>query len=176
MNFSDIIINRQSCRKYDPSRCVEDAKLEKILKAAHMAPSACNSQPYLITVCKGEMAKKVALETQKMGRNAFTADAQVMLVLSENEYNERAGRAAVEMKNDFRSIDIGILSAYITAAAAEEGISSCILGLFDNENIKRICSLDGDVRLCVCLGYADKDDALRQKVRKPQEELIKIME
>lgn len=176
MNFSDIIINRQSCRKYDPSRVIEDCKLEKILKAAHLSPSACNSQPYFVTVCKGQKAKEVAAQTQKMGRNQFTENAQIILVLSENDYNEMAAKASQEMKNDFRSIDIGILCAYITAAAAEEGISSCILGLFDNDNIKQICSLSGDVRLCISLGYAASDDVLREKRRKPQEELIKVVE
>lgn len=176
MDFSDIILKRQSCRKYDPQRKVEESKLEKILTAAHFSPSACNSQPYFITVCKGEVAKKVAKETQKMGRNGFTADADVMLVLSENDYNERAGKAAEEMKNDFRSLDIGILSAYITAAAAEEGLGSCILGLFDNDNIKEICSISGDVRLCISIGYPASDDVLRDKVRKPQDELIKILD
>ncbi len=176
MDFSDIIIKRQSCRKYDSSRKVEDSKLEKILLAARLSPSACNSQPYFITVCKGKMAKAVAAETQKMGRNGFTADADIMLVLSENDYNERAGKAAAEMGNDFRSLDIGILCAHITAAAAEEGLGSCILGLFDNDNIKKLCSISGDVRLCISIGYPASDDVLRDKVRKPHDEIIKILD
>lgn len=53
MNFTEIAKNRQSCRKYNPDRIVEDEKVTAILESARLSPSACNSQPYLITVCKG---------------------------------------------------------------------------------------------------------------------------
>ena len=56
MDFLEIARSRQSTRKYDASRPVEDAKLEKILEAGILAPSACNGQPYFITVCRGETA------------------------------------------------------------------------------------------------------------------------
>ena len=59
MNFSDIVINRQSCRSYDSEKPVEREKIEAILAAARLSPSACNSQPYFVTVCEGETAKKI---------------------------------------------------------------------------------------------------------------------
>ena len=45
MNFMEIAENRQSCRSYDPGREVEPEKLQAILEAARLAPSACNGQP-----------------------------------------------------------------------------------------------------------------------------------
>jgi nitroreductase len=60
MNFTEIAQNRQSCRSYDPERAVEEEKLLSILESARLSPSACNIQPYTITVCKGSAAKKVA--------------------------------------------------------------------------------------------------------------------
>lgn len=60
MNFKEIAENRQSCRNYDASREVEREKLDRILEVARLSPSACNAQPYLITVCTGECAKAVA--------------------------------------------------------------------------------------------------------------------
>ncbi len=68
MNFTEIAENRQSCRNYDPTRDVENEKLEQILESARLSPSACNGQPYFITVCKGKAAKKVAKAT---GGNGF---------------------------------------------------------------------------------------------------------
>ena len=50
MNFTEIAENRQSCRSYDPTRPVEQEKLKRILESARLAPSACNGQPYHITV------------------------------------------------------------------------------------------------------------------------------
>jgi nitroreductase len=60
MDFIEIAKTRQSCRQYDPSRAVEREKLDSILEAARLSPSACNGQPYFITVCQGETAKRVA--------------------------------------------------------------------------------------------------------------------
>ena len=137
MNFTEIAENRQSCRKYDSQRAVEKEKLDAILKAARLAPSACNGQPYFITVCEGEGAGRVALATQGMGMNKFATDAPVLLVISEEAYVASAALGAKLKKNDYRSIDIGIVSAYITAEAAARGLSTCILGWFDDGKILR---------------------------------------
>ena len=56
MDFLEIANVRQSCRSYDETRPVEPEKLEKILEAARLAPSACNGQPYELTVCTGGKA------------------------------------------------------------------------------------------------------------------------
>ena len=128
MNFFEIAENRQSCRNYNGEKQVEKEKLVKILEAARLAPSACNGQPYHITVCKGEAAKKVARATQSMGMNKFASDAPVQLVISEKPYVKSAALGAKLKKNDYRSIDIGIASAYITAEATAQGLGTCILG------------------------------------------------
>ena len=176
MNFTDIAQTRQSCRNYDPNRAVEEEKLENILACARLAPSACNGQPYLITVCKGDAAKNVAKATQGMGMNKFASDAPVLLVISEMPYVKTAALGAKVKKNDYRSIDIGIVSAYITAEAAAQGLGTCILGWLDDDEIRKICDLDGAVRLVITLGYAKDGDKLREKKRKEMDALVKTVE
>ena len=83
MDFLEITRNRQSCRAYDPNRTVEEEKLSAVLEAAKLAPSACNGQPYKITVCTGENARAVALATRGVGgMNKFAVQAPVMIVLT----------------------------------------------------------------------------------------------
>jgi nitroreductase len=176
MNFTEIAENRQSCRSYDPAREVESEKLDRILASARLSPSACNGQPYQITVCKGEAAKKAAKATQGMGMNKFATDAPVLLVLSEMPYVASAALGAKVKKNDYRSIDIGILAAYITAEATAQGLGTCILGWLEDQAIREICGLDGAVRLVITLGYASAEDKLRAKKRKDITELVKIIE
>ncbi|MBQ7828851.1 MAG: nitroreductase family protein [Clostridia bacterium] len=175
MNFTEIAESRQSCRSYDPSREVEQEKLDRILESARLSPSACNGQPYHITVCKGEYAGRVAKAVQGMGMNKFASDAPVLLVLSEKPYVPSAALGAKVKGNDYRSIDIGILAAYITAEATALGLGSCILGWLDDAEIREICGLDGAVRLVITVGYA-KDDKLRSKKRKDTDELVKVLE
>ncbi|MBQ2826738.1 MAG: nitroreductase family protein [Clostridia bacterium] len=176
MNFTEIAENRQSCRSYDPAREVEKEKLDKILHSAILSPSACNGQPYRITVCKGESASRVAAAVQGMGMNKFAADAPLMLVISEMPYVATVALGAKLKKNDYRSIDIGILAAYITAEATAQGLGSCILGWLDDEKIRRICAVDGTVRLVITLGYAREGDKLRDKKRKDSSQLINTVE
>ena len=176
MNFTEIANTRQSCRSYDPERMIEEEKLSAILDSAILSPSACNGQPYHITVCKNQAAKKVAKAVQGMGMNKFASDCPILLVISEKPYVKTAALGAKLKNNDYRSIDIGILSAYITAEAAAQGLGSCILGWLDDAKIREICGLEGAVRLVITLGYASEGDKLRTKKRKSREELISIME
>ncbi len=175
MNFSEISKNRQSCRSFNPEKEITDDVIKKILECAALAPSACNAQPYRITVCQGQKAKEVANATMGMGMNKFTADANVMIVLSEESYNTTSGIGSKIKDNDYRSIDIGILSAYITSAATDEGVESCILGWLNDKEIRKICNLKNKVRLVIALGYPKENYQLREKKRKPFEELISFV-
>ena len=175
MDFLEIAKARQSCRSYQEDKTVEPEKLEKILEAGQLAPSACNGQPYHITVCQGQTAKAVAAGVTGMGMNKFAAQAPVMLVISEADYCKSAAVGARLKKNDYRSIDIGILAAYLTAEAHTQGLSTCILGWLDSEKLQRICGLNQAVRLVITLGYAREDDTLRTKKRKETDTLVSWM-
>ena len=172
MNFTEIAKNRQSCRSYDPTRTVEREKLDAILESVRLSPSACNGQPYHLTVCTGDTAKQVAQAVMGMGMNKFAADAPVLIVISEETYVASAALGARVKKNDYRSIDIGIAAAYLTAEATAQGLSTCILGWLDDEKIRTICGLDKPVRLVITLGYATANDPLRPKKRKSLDELV----
>ena len=177
MNFLEIANNRQSCRSYDENRTVEQEKLDAILEAARLAPSACNGQPYHITVCRGETAKEVALLTRGMGgMNKFAVQAPVLLVLSEMPYVKSAALGAKVKSNDYRSMDIGIACAYLTAEATAQGLSTCILGWFDDEKVRKLCDIEHPVRLVITLGYAKEGDPLRKKVRKDINNLVSYKE
>ena len=172
MDFLQIAQTRQSCRSYDETRPVEKEKLDAVLEAARLAPSACNGQPYKLTVCQGNAAKEVAAATMGMGMNKFASQAPVMIVISEMPYVKSAALGAKLKGNDYRSIDIGIVSAYLTAEAAAQGLSTCILGWLDDSKIRRLCDLEYPVRLVICLGYAKADDKLRAKKRKDMDALV----
>ena len=171
MNFTQIAQNRQSCRSYDPERPVEQEKLDAILASTQLSPSACNGQPYHLTVCRGETAQAVAAATTGLGMNKFAKQAPVLVVISEKPYVKSAAMGAKLKNNDYRSIDIGIAAAYFTAEAAAQGLGTCILGWFDDEKIRAICDLDAPVRLVITLGYP-KDEVLRPKKRKDLAELV----
>ena len=172
MNFTEIALARQSCRAYDETIPVEREKLEAILEAARLSPSACNGQPYHFTVCSGDTAKAVAKACGGLGMNKFAAQAPICIVVSEMPYVKSAAMGARVKGNDYRSIDIGIATAYLTAEATAQGLSTCILGWLDDQKIRGICGLDYPVRLVITLGYAKEEEKLRPKKRKDISELF----
>ena len=176
MDFMEIANARQSCRSYDETRAVEPEKLQAVLEAARLAPSACNGQPYVLTVCTGEKAKEVALLTRGLGgMNKFAVQAPVCIVVSEGAYVRSAALGAKVKGNDYRSIDIGILTAYLTAEATAQGLSTCILGWLDDEKIRQAVGTNSATRLVITLGYAKEDDKLRQKKRKELGEFVRFL-
>ena len=176
MDFMEIANARQSCRSYDENRAVEPEKLQAVLEAARLAPSACNGQPYVLTVCTGEKAKEVALLTRGMGgMNKFAVQAPVCIVISEGAYVRTAALGAKVKGNDYRSIDIGIMTAYLTAEAAAQGLSTCILGWLDDEKIRQVVGTNSATRLVITLGYAAEGDKLRQKKRKELGEFVRFV-
>ena len=166
MNFLDIAQNRQSCRGYDELRPVEQEKLDAILQSTRLSPSACNGQPYHFTICRGETAKQVAAATQGMGMNKFSSQAPVLIVISEMPYVKSAALGAKVKGN---------ACAYLTAEATAQGLSTCILGWFDDDKIRKICDLSHPVRLVITLGYA-KDEIIRDKKRKDTADLVTYLD
>ena len=172
MNFLEIANSRQSCRNYDPKRIVEEEKINAVLESARLAPSACNGQPYHFTVCSGNTAKEVAKATMSMGMNRFAPDAQIMIVISEKPLVKTAALGSKIKRNDYRSIDIGIATAYLTAEATVQGLGTCIIGWLDDMKIREICGIEDPVRLVIAMGYPAENDTLRTKKRKDLEQLV----
>ena len=175
MNFMEIAQARQSCRSYDEARPVEQEKLDAILEAVRLAPSACNGQPYHLTVCRGQTAKEAEQATRGMGGlNKFAVQAPVAIILSEQPYVKTAALGAKLKHNDYRSIDIGIAAAYLTAEATAQGLATCILGWLDDEKLRQITGLDSPARLVILVGYPNEGDVLRAKKRKTLDELVTL--
>jgi nitroreductase len=172
MTFEELAKKRESCRSYDPTRLVEQEKIDTILSVARLSPSACNSQPYHVTVATGDAAREIGKACMGMGMNPFMKDVPVMLIISERDYNKTAAFGAKIKHNDYRSIDIGILAASITYAAADLDLGSCIVGWFDNKKICEIVASDINARLVIAIGYPKEEKPPRDKKRKDQCELF----
>ncbi len=174
-NFLDLAQCRQSDRAFDTTRAIEPEKMERILEAARLAPSACNAQPYrIIVVDEPELKNKVADTTSSrvLGMNHFTKQAPVHLVIVEENPNFTSGIGGIVKDKHFPYIDIGIVAAHITLAAADEGIGSCILGWFDEKKLRKLLDIPFRKRILldIVLGYSTQP--LREKKRKESTKII----
>ena len=170
----DLIKSRQSDRKYS-EKPVEKDKLNRILEAGRMAPSACNAQPWkFIVVDKPELLEKLAeaASAKLLGMNMFVSQAPLMIVIVRESPNFTSKIGATIKNKDYSLIDIGIASENICLQAKAEGIGSCMLGWFDEKMVKNILEIPRSkrVELLITLGYSMSDK--REKRRKPAEETV----
>lgn len=172
-DFLQLAASRQSDRAYDATRVVEPEKLERILKAACLAPSACNAQPWkFVVITDPELSIKVGKAAAGLGMNKFAEKAPVHVLVVEESMNVTSFLGAKIKNKYFPLMDIGIAAAHITLAAESEGLGSCILGWFDEKEIKRLAGIPANKRLLldITIGYPAK--AKREKSRKSKEKVI----
>ncbi len=173
MDFFTLSETRQSCRNYD-TRPVELEKLARCIQAARLAPSACNSQPWHFTVVtRPDLAKQVAKLVQGAGFNRFAERCPAFIAVTEEAANLSARLGGLVKRQEYAQIDIGLATAHLCFAAAEQGLSTCIMGWFQEKAIKKLLGIPANkrLRLVVAVGYAAPDDPLRPKTRKPIEQI-----
>lgn len=173
--FLELARQRQSDRAFDPNRPVELDKLSRILDAAHLAPSACNAQPYRIIVVDDYNLKNSvadATSSKVLGMNHFTKQAPVHFVIVEENPNLTSGIGAIVKDKHFPYIDIGIVASYITLAAADEGLGSCILGWFDEKKLRSLLGIPSRKRILLDIVVGYSTQPLREKKRKVLDKVV----
>ena len=173
MDFLRLVMSRQSDRAYDKEHSVEPEKLERILEAARLAPSACNAQPWkFVVVTDRELSRKVGKAAAGLGMNKFAKDAPVHILIVEESANITSLLGGKVKDKHFPLIDVGIAASHIVLAAESEGLGSCIFGWFDEKEIKQLTGIPASKRLLldIIVGYPLKEK--RKKIRKVKEKVI----
>ncbi len=173
-DYFDLIRRRESCRNFDPNRPVEKEKLERCAEAAWLAPSACNGQPwrYLI-VTNPALAQKLRPLMMELGMNKFVLKCPAFAVVLQEGTVLKVSLSQRFKKQDFAPIDVAFSASQFCYAATEQGLSTCIIGWHDEQKIRELFDLPKStrVRLILAVGYA-ADDKLREKKRKPIEDVV----
>ena len=178
MKFQDLIMERQSVRKY-LDKTVEEEKLKLCLEAARLAPSASNSQPWTFVVVNDpELLKQLAPLTSGLlnSFNLFVDQAPVVIAMVMEKpklLTELGGRLK---KKEFPLMDIGIAAEHFCLQATELGLGTCMLGWFDEARIKKLLQIpkNKNLALLITLGYPPEDYRQRQKIRKSFEEVVRF--
>ena len=165
---------RQSDRKYLDTP-VEKEKVERILEAGRLSPSACNGQPWkFIVVDDPETKEKVAsaTESQTLRINTFARQAPLLIVIIREKSNFSSRAGDLLKKRDYSLIDIGVVAASMVYQASAEGLGSCIMGWLDDRKMKEALSIprSKNVELVLSIGYSDATQ--REKSRKTAEETV----
>jgi len=170
----EIISTRQSDRKYS-DKPVEKEKLDRIIEAARISPSACNGQPWhFIVVTDRELVKKLAdaASSKLLKMNTFLHQAPSMIVVIREGSNITSQVGGTVKGKDYSLIDIGIASENICLQAEAEGLGSCMVGWFDEKLVKKLLAIPRSkrVELIITIGYSEAEQ--RTKKRKAKEEVV----
>ena len=173
--FQTLVKNRQSDRGYT-SQPIEKDKLERILEAARIAPSACNAQPWKFIVVNDQDIKSKLADTTSskiLGMNHFTKQAPIHIVIVMEGANFTSNFGSMVKRKHFPLIDIGIAAEHICLAATAEGVGSCMIGWFDETAVKKLLKIPRSKRpiLIITLGYSEKPET-REKRRKSIETVV----
>jgi nitroreductase len=173
MNFLELVKTRQSDRSFNASMGVEPEKLDYVLQAAHLAPSACNAQPWkFIVVTDPDLRAKTAAAIADTGMNPFAAQAPVQVIIVEENPNFTSRIGGVIKQKHYPHMDLGVAVAHLSLAAAEQGLGSCIVGWFNEKKLRTLLNIPSSKRpvLVVLLGYSNQP--LRDKKRKPFNDVV----
>ena len=156
MELLELIRERRSTRAYQP-RPVEREKVERVLEAARLAPSACNRQAWEFYVVQ-DKEKRAAIKEAADGA-AFLGEAPLILVA--------CGLQGVPMPCGQRtdSVDLSIAMAFAILEAQELGLGTCWMGAFNAEGVQRALGLpEGTVPVMITpLGYPAQAPAARPR-------------
>jgi nitroreductase len=147
MDVYDAIRTRKSVRAWS-DRPVEEDRLERVLSAARLAPSASNRQEWrFVVVSDPDLRRRVGIEA---AAQEFVAAAPIVLACCAETDGRvmRCGQAAYP-------IDVAIVMDHLTLAAAAEGLGTCWVGSFDEGKVREILGIPPAVRVVqlMPLGY-----------------------
>lgn len=145
LDFFEVIKNRRSIRKYQ-ERSVEKEKLERILQAARLAPSAMNRQPYQLFIITN---KEILSKINSACNQDWKAPMMMVMVSNPKEAWVR------EDGEEYWKADAAIALHQVSLAAYAEGLGTCWVAAFKEQEVKEILGIDSVSRIAFLspLGY-----------------------
>ncbi len=166
MKVLDVIQKRRSVRKYkeDP---IPEKVFMRVLEAARLAPSGKNFQPWKFVIVKDKALKEKL--AQASAGQFFMAEAPIIIVgcgFPDNCY-AHMGRY---MKS--WSVDVTIALEHLILQAQEEGLGTCWIGSFEEEEVKAILNIPENVKVLALTPLGYPDEIPRFRGRKSLDEII----
>lgn len=170
MQFKEVVKNRYSCKKFS-DRKVEEEKLQAILEAGRLAPTAKNLQEQRIYVLQTERALKAVDKLTPCRYNAPTVLA--VAYDTTNVFNYPGGKRNSGIE------DATIVATHMLLAAADEGVDSCWINFFDPEQAAAALDLPEheEILMLLDLGYAAEGAGplANHGSRKPLDETVSYL-
>lgn len=165
MDFPELIQKRYSCRKY-LQESVEREKIEECIKAARLAPSACNSQPWSFIVIddpeKLDLVSDAAV-SGIYGTPRLMPKSPVLIVVTADKGSFMSKAGGMVRDTSFFLIDIGISCEHLVLQATELGLGTCYVGWFNEKAVRKELGLKKSITIPLVITMGYPDDSHRSK-------------
>jgi nitroreductase len=170
---------RQSVRSYKSLSIPREA-VDRCLEAARLAPSANNGQPWEFVVVADDTIKARLVKAARFGllkKNLFAAQAPVIVAVIETSGHQLTRWGGYLLGQNFPLMDLGMAVENFCLRAADEGLGTCILGMFVAREIRKALRLPRAhrTRLLITIGWPT-DEEVRLKKRRPIEQMSRYIE
>ncbi|MFZ5908791.1 MAG: nitroreductase family protein [Chloroflexota bacterium] len=166
MEYSDLIAARYSVRAYRPDP-VEDEKLQAVLEAARLAPTAANRQPFQLVVMHTAGRKE---EIGEIYRRPWFVQAPLVIAVC-----AISSQAWVRESDRFnaRLVDAAIVADHLILAAANQGLGTCWVAAFNVDVARKVLQLPQEAEPIIFTPLGYPADSPGPKIRKPLSELVR---
>jgi nitroreductase len=170
MEFYEVIKTRRSVRSYKHDM-PDQGTLDRVLEAVRLAPSGSNRQPWKFVMVTEPGSKERLVAA--CGNQKFVGEAPIVVVAC--GYDVKYDRGGYMGDKAFL-VDVSIAFTHLILAARAEGLGSCWIGDFENEEIKEILGIpeDWDVVAVTPFGYPKGDVFVETDRRKPIDEVTSL--
>lgn len=164
MEVKEAIQTRRSVRAYQDKEIPEE-KIKKVLEAAQSAPSANNRQPWKFIVVKDPQSREKL--ARAAANQSFVGEAPVIIVAValQPEYVMRCGVPSYP-------VDLAIAVDHMTLLAVDEGLGTCWIGAFYQDEVRKILNIPEKYKVVALLPLGFPADKPGSKFRKPLEEMV----
>ena len=164
MDVMQAIRSRRSVRKYQP-RDIEAEKLQQVLEAGRLAPSANNRQLWKFIVVRDAQIRQKLVKA--CCDQAFIAQAPIVIIICATDA-ERRMRSGMRVA----AVDPTIATDHMTLAATSLGLGTCWIGAFHPQEVATVANLPADVVPIHVLPLGYPDESPPPRPRKSPEEVI----
>ena len=166
MEYSELIAARYSVRAYRPDP-VEDEKLQAILEAARLAPTAANRQPFQLVVMRTAGREE---EIGKIYRKPWFVQAPIVIGVC-----AISSLAWVRESDRFnaRIIDASIVADHLILEATNQGLGTCWIAAFNVEAARSVMGLPDEAEPVIFTPLGYPADQPGPKIRKPLRDLVR---
>ena len=176
MEFSKVISERRSIRKYDATKKVTREQIEEMVKAAQCAPSWKNQQTskYYVALSEEKLNEVRAALPSYNQKNTAGAAAYIVTTFVPNNVGFADGNPINEPGNGWGYYDLGLQNMNLLNKAYELGLGTLVMGLRDAKGLRKALNIPANELIVAVLGVGYADIAPQAPKRKELDEILSV--